>query len=149
MFARPATPRSLRPSPLCSAVEPVALAVALVALDDRGRLARHLRGVRLHVDVEIARDALAQVAVQRVLDLAAHLLGTADDQPLRDAALEELEELLPGVLDVVLRFFLDPALEARLRPAALVVPAVYVVDEADHLAHAVADRRPGCARAGG
>ena len=54
------------------------------------------------------------------------------------AALEELEELVARVLDVVLGLLQDAALVARLRPAALVVPAVHVVDDADDLAHAVA-----------
>ena len=53
------------------------------------------------------------------------------------AALEQLEQLVGGVLEVVLGLLLDAALEPRLRPAALVVPAVHVVDDAHHLAHPV------------
>ena len=51
----------------------MALAVALVALDDLRRLLGDLRRAGAHVDVEPARDPLAQVAVQRALDLAVRI----------------------------------------------------------------------------
>jgi hypothetical protein len=47
--------------------------------------------------------------------------------------LEAVEELFAGVLDVVVRLFLDPALVPRLRPATLIVPSMHVVDDARHL----------------
>src|SRR2546427_72663 len=93
---------------------------------DLGRLlerAFELGRARLDVDVEPSGDPVAQVAVERALDLSAHLVRRTDDEPLDDAALRELEELFAGVLEVVLGLLLDAALEPGLRPTTLVVPS--------------------------
>src|SRR5207253_4773445 len=95
-------------------VEPLPLSGALVLLDDRAGLARDLGRARLDVDVEPAGDPVTKVAVDRALDLAAHLIGRADDEPADHAALRELEQLLGSVLEVVLGLLLDPALESSL-----------------------------------
>src|SRR5262249_7058362 len=118
-------------------VEPVALAPALVLVDDLGRFPLHLVGRRPDVDLDPAGDPVAQIAVEVRGDLAAHLVRRADDESLHEALLEDPEELVGGVLQVVLGLLLDPALVSRLRPAALVVPAVDVVDDARDLAHLI------------
>ena len=85
MSGSPLRAARVAPELALQAVEPVALVVALVAVDDRRPAScATSAGARAHVDVEPAGDPLAQVAVQAVLDLAAHLLGAADDQPLHE-----------------------------------------------------------------
>ena len=68
------------------AVEVFALAAPLVLGDDLARLAPDVLRRSPDVDVEPARDPAAQVAVERALDLAAHLLRRSDDEALHEAS---------------------------------------------------------------
>ena len=94
-------------------------------------------------------DPLAQVRVELLLELADQLVGRADQQPVEAALLVRAEGDLGDVHEVVV-LLLDPALVARLRPAALVVLAVDVVLYAVGLleAAAVADEEAGVAAVG-
>ena len=94
----------------------------------------------LDVDVQPPGDPLAQVAVQRALDLAAQLsCGAPMIRRSNAPRLKSVNSTVARVLEVVVRLLLDAALVARLRPAALVVPAVHVVRRSRSVSsHAVA-----------
>jgi hypothetical protein len=75
--------------------------------------------------------------VELRLEVGDHLARAADDQLLEGLPLEVAHERVAGVLEVVVLLLFDPALVARLRPAALVVLAEHVVVDLLDLAEAV------------
>ena len=123
-------------------VERLALDRGDVALDDLGRGRPHGGGGGvLDVDAEPAGEQRAQVRVQPLLDLGHELLRRADDKVVERAPLEAREQRGERVREVVELLLLDPALVARLRPAALVVLAVDVVLDPVDLLEPVGGRR--------
>src|SRR5688500_3617032 len=109
---------------LLHAVQRLALHLRGVAIDDLRSRGPHVggRGV-LAVGSVPAREAPLQVRVQAALDLGDELLRRADDEVIERAPLEALEQRVERVVEMVELLLLDRALEARLRPAALVVLA--------------------------
>jgi hypothetical protein len=86
----------------------------------------------LHVHLDAAGEPLLEVLVELRLEVGGQLPGAADDQALERLLLEVPHQCVAGVLEVVVLLLLDPALVARLGPAALVVlPEDVVVDLLD------------------
>src|SRR5207302_1220100 len=97
---------------------------------DRGE---QLRRRRVRLRLRPADDRLARVRGQPRLDLASELLRR-DDHELRSAQPPHaLVDLAADGLEVVGDELLDVALEARLRPAALIVPARLLLALVDDL----------------
>ncbi len=80
--------------------------------------------------MQAAGDPLLQVRMKLRLELVDELVGRADQQPVEPAPLVGGERDVGDMDEVVVLLLLDPALVARLGPAALVVLAVDVVLDA-------------------
>ena len=99
-------------------------------------IARRCASIRrgaLDVDLEVAGQPPAQLVVKLALDAVAQLGWACDQQPVERPSLEALEQDGAGSADVLVDFVLDPALVASLRPAALGMAAVDVVEHAGDL----------------
>jgi hypothetical protein len=114
------------------------LVPALLRLDKWREASAHLLHRRpLHVDLEGTGEQRAQVGVKQLLDSAVQLSGPTDRKTLEGAAVEVLEQQRAGRAQVVPRFLLDTTLVAGLRPAALGVVPVHVVEDLGRLAEGV------------
>src|SRR5215208_1967187 len=110
------------PAGLADALERLPLALVLEHLEEwLHRLEDPVGRGMLDVDVDAPRQPFGEVAVQLRLEVGDHLARPAEDEPLERAPLEVLHQHLARVLEVVVLLLLDPALVARLGPAALIV----------------------------
>ena len=103
------------------ALDELALALGAPALERRHRGLQELARLRVGLGVDGARDVGPRVVGDEVEELRARLLGGDDDHARAAQAANELVEHLGDAAEVVLGELVGVALEARLRPAALVV----------------------------
>ena len=146
----PGGPAVAPPDALAEAVERLALDGRDVPVHDLGGRGLDVGDGRvLDVDPDTPREPLAEVRMQTLLDLRRELVGRTDHELVERLPLEAREEHVERVAEVIELLLLDPALEALLRPAALVVLAVDVVLDLVDLRRAPRRCRRGCGRSGG
>src|SRR4051794_2807118 len=105
-------------------------------LEDRARQLEQVLSRRVRLGGRPPDDGVLRLGGEHLLELRPRFLGRDDDQLRRghppDAAVDVLRHLLQVLRDELL----DMALEARLRPPALVVPAGHLVAPVDDLVEA-------------